>query len=55
MTITVFLEVLIKIKKIWIIPHEAFYIFGWTFLDGFDVLKMHLHRLPARAAKVKLK
>ncbi len=29
------------IKKTWIIPHEAFEVFGWTFLDGFefDVLK----------------
>ncbi len=38
------------IKKIWITPHKAFESFGWTFLDGFDVLK--LYRLPAKAAKV---
>ncbi len=40
------------IKKTWIIPHEAFEIFGWMFLDGFDVLKLYLYRLAAKAAKV---
>ncbi len=32
--------------------HEACEMFGWTFLHGFDVLKLYLHRLPAKAAKV---
>ncbi len=40
------------IKKTWIITHEAVEIFGWTFLDGFDVLKLNLHRLPAKDAEV---
>ncbi len=40
------------IKKAWIIPHEAFEIFGWTILDCFSVLKLYLHRLPAKAAEV---
>ncbi len=40
------------IKTTWIIPHKAFEIFGWTFLDGLDLLKLYLHRLPAKAAKV---
>ncbi len=40
-------------KKTWIKPHEAVESFGWTFLDGFDVLKLYLHRLPAKAAKVR--
>ncbi len=39
-------------KKTWITPKEAFEIFGRTFLDGFDVFKLYLHRLPAKAAKV---
>ncbi len=33
-------------------PYEASGSLGWTFLDGFDVLKLCLHRLPAKAAKV---
>ncbi len=36
--------------KTWI--KEAVKSFGWTFLDGFDVLKLYLHRLPAKAAEV---
>ncbi len=40
------------IKKTWIIPHEAFEIFGCMFSDGVDVLKLYLHRLSARIAKV---
>ncbi len=40
------------IKKIWVITHKAFEIFGWTFSDGVDVLELYLHRLPAKAAKV---
>ncbi len=40
------------IKKTWIIPHKAFEIYGWTLFDGFDALKLYLHRLPAKAAKV---
>ncbi len=39
-------------KKTWIIPHEAVESFGRMFLDGFVVLKLHLHRLPAKAAEV---
>ncbi len=27
---------------------EAFVISGWMFLDGFNVLKLYLHRLPAK-------
>ncbi len=38
--------------KTWLIPHKAAESFGWMFLDGFDILKLHLHRLPAKAAKV---
>ncbi len=38
-------------KKTWNIPHKAFEIFGWTFLHSFDVLKLYLYRLPAKAAK----
>ncbi len=41
------------IKKTWIIPHKAFEIFGWTFLDSFDVLKLYLYRVPAEAAEVR--
>ncbi len=41
-----------KIKS-WIIPHKAVESFGWTFLDGFDVLKLYLHRLQAKVAKVR--
>ncbi len=40
------------IKKTWIKPHEAAEMFGGTFLDDFDVLKLNLHRLPAKAAEV---
>ncbi len=42
------------IKKTWIITHEVFEIFGWTFFDGFDVLKLYLCRLPTKAAKVSV-
>ncbi len=32
-------------RKTWIIPHEAVESFGWTFLGGFDVLKVsHVFR-----------
>ncbi len=34
------------------LPHEAFEFFGWTLSDGFDILKLNLHRLPAETAKV---
>ncbi len=40
------------IKKTWITPQEAVENFGWMVLDGFDVLKLYLHRVPAKAAKV---
>ncbi len=40
------------VKKTWIVSHKAPESFGWMFLDGFDVLKLFLHRLPAKAAKV---
>ncbi len=40
------------IKTTWIKPHEAVESFGWTFVDDFDVLKLYVHRLPAKAAKV---
>ncbi len=40
------------INKTWIIPLKAFEIFGWTFLDGFDALKLCFQMLPANAAKV---
>ncbi len=33
-------------------PNEAAESFRWTFLDGFDVLKLYLYRLPAKTAKV---
>ncbi len=33
------------IKKTWIKPHDAAESFGWTILDGLDVLKLYLHRL----------
>ncbi len=36
-------------KKTWITPHRALREF-W--MDSFDVLKLYLHRLPAKAAKV---
>ncbi len=32
--------------------HEAFEIFGWTLIDGFDDLKLYFHRLPTKAANV---
>ncbi len=31
---------------------RTFEIFGWKILDGFDVLKLYLYRLPAKATKV---
>ncbi len=40
------------IKKTWIKQQKAFEIFGWTVFDGFDVLKLYLQRLPAKADKV---
>ncbi len=33
-------------------PHKAVESFEWTFLKGFDVLKLYLHRLTTDAAKV---
>ncbi len=39
-------------KQTWIIAHKAFEIFLMDVLDGFDVLKLYLHRLPAKAATV---
>ncbi len=42
------------IKKTWIIPHEAVEISGWMFLNNFDVLKLYLPGLPAKAAKVRV-
>ncbi len=41
------------IKTTWILSDEDSEVFGWTFLDGFDVLKLYPHRLPAKAAKVR--
>ncbi len=40
------------IKKAGIWPDKAFWTLGWMFLDAFGILKLHLHRLPAKAAKV---
>ncbi len=31
---------------------EAFEIFGWKTLDGFDILKLYLYGLRTKAAKV---
>ncbi len=39
-------------KKTWIKPQEAVESSGWMFSDGLDVLKLCLHRLAAKAAKV---
>ncbi len=39
-------------KKTWIMPNKAFESFGSVFLGCSDVLKLYLHRLPAKAAKV---
>ncbi len=38
-------------KKTCVTPHEAFETFVRTFLDGFEVLKLYLRRLPAKAVK----
>ncbi len=40
------------IKKTSVISCKAFEISGWTFFDGFDILKLYLHRLAAKAATV---
>ncbi len=40
------------IQKTRIIPNKAAESFGLTSLGGFDVLKLYLHRLPAKGAKV---
>ncbi len=50
--ITVFWRYCDTIKKTWVTLNEAFHIFGWMFLEGFDVLKLCLHRLQAKAAKM---
>ncbi len=33
-------------------PHKAVEIFGWMFLNGSDVSKLYLYRLPAKGVKV---
>ncbi len=41
-----------KFLQFWVEPYLFVGSFGWTFLDGFDVFKLYLHRLPEKAAKV---
>ncbi len=38
-------------KKTWITAQQVLGISGLTYLDGFDVLKLHTHRLQARQQK----
>ncbi len=37
-------------KKTWIKPQKNFWDFWMVVLDGFDVFKLYLHRLPAKSS-----